>query len=55
MAPSLLAVLVAALAAAFALPVFLLEMGAHVVPGAHDLIGRTIGHQTSWMIQFVLT
>ncbi|RKF12272.1 copper-translocating P-type ATPase [Roseovarius spongiae] len=44
-----------ALAAAFALPVFLLEMGAHVVPGAHDLIGRTIGHQTSWMIQFVLT
>jgi len=40
-----------ALAAAFALPVFLLEMGAHVVPGAHDLIGRTIGHQTSWMIQ----
>ncbi|TNF21206.1 MAG: copper-translocating P-type ATPase [Rhodobacteraceae bacterium] len=44
-----------ALAAAFALPVFLLEMGAHMVPGVHDLIGRTIGHQTSWMIQFVLT
>ena len=44
-----------ALAAAFALPVFLPEMSAHVVPGAHDLIGRTIGHQTSWMIQFVLT
>ena len=43
------------LAAALALPVFLLEMGAHVVPGMHDLIGRTIGHQTSWMIQFVLT
>ena len=44
-----------ALAAAFALPVFLLEMGAHVIPGMHDLIGRTIGHQTSWLIQFVLT
>ncbi|WP_138934074.1 heavy metal translocating P-type ATPase [Roseovarius arcticus] len=43
------------LAAALALPVFLLEMGAHVVPGMHDLIGNTIGHQTSWMIQFVLT
>jgi Cu+-exporting ATPase len=43
------------LAAALALPVFLLEMGAHVVPGMHELIGRTIGHQTSWMIQFVLT
>ena len=44
-----------ALAAAFALPVFVLEMGAHLVPGMHGLIGRTIGHQTSWMIQFVLT
>ncbi|MCA8870102.1 MAG: copper-translocating P-type ATPase [Rhodobacteraceae bacterium] len=44
-----------ALAAALALPVFVLEMGAHVIPGMHDLIGRTIGHQTSWMIQFVLT
>ena len=43
------------LAAVLALPVFLLEMGAHVVPGAHDLIGRTIGHGASWMIQFVLT
>jgi Cu+-exporting ATPase len=44
-----------ALAAALALPVFVLEMGAHIVPGMHDLIGGTIGHQTSWMIQFVLT
>ncbi|MBR9766398.1 MAG: copper-translocating P-type ATPase [Rhodobacteraceae bacterium] len=43
------------LAAALALPVFLLEMGAHLVPGMHGLIGRTIGHQASWMIQFVLT
>ncbi|WP_420398552.1 heavy metal translocating P-type ATPase [Marinovum algicola] len=42
-------------AAVLALPVFLLEMGAHIVPGVHELIGRTIGHQTSWMIQFVLT
>ena len=44
-----------AFAAVLALPVFLLEMGAHIVPGVHELIGRTIGHQTSWMIQFVLT
>lgn len=44
-----------ALAAALALPVFVLEMGAHIIPGMHDMIGRTIGHQTSWMIQFVLT
>jgi len=44
-----------AFAATMALPVFLLEMGAHLVPGMHEMIGRTIGHQTSWMIQFVLT
>jgi len=44
-----------ALAAGLALPVFTLEMGAHLVPGMHDLIGRTIGHETSWLIQFVLT
>jgi len=43
------------LAAGLALPVFALEMGAHLVPGMHDLIGRTIGHETSWLIQFVLT
>lgn len=44
-----------ALAAALALPVFALEMGAHVIPGMHALIGRSIGHQASWLIQFVLT
>ena len=44
-----------AFAATLALPVFLLEMGAHLVPGMHEMIGRTIGHQTSWMIQFALT
>ena len=42
-------------AATLALPVFLLEMGAHLVPGLHGLIGDTIGHRTSWMIQFALT
>jgi len=36
------------------LPVFVLEMGAHLVPGMHDLIARTIGMQTSWYLQFVL-
>ena len=44
-----------ALATALALPVFVLEMGSHVIPGMHDLIMRTIGHQTSWLIQFLLT
>ncbi|AVO39617.1 heavy metal translocating P-type ATPase [Pukyongiella litopenaei] len=45
----------ALIAAALALPVFLLEMGGHAVPALHHWIGRTIGHQTSWLIQFVLT
>ena len=43
------------LATALALPVFLLEMGAHLVPGMHGLIERTIGMQASWYLQFVLT
>src|SRR5690606_30903688 len=43
------------LAAVLALPVFLLEMGSHVIPGVHRLIDRTIGIQTSWYLQFVLT
>ena len=42
-------------AAVLALPVFLLEMGAHVVPGTKELIDSTIGHQNSWLIQFFLT
>ncbi|QFS83071.1 Copper-transporting P-type ATPase [Roseivivax sp. THAF40] len=43
------------LAAALTLPVFILEMGAHVIPGFHGLIANTIGMQTSWVIQFLLT
>jgi Au+-exporting ATPase len=42
------------IAIALALPVFVLEMGSHVVPGMHHLIERTIGIQTSWQIQAVL-
>ncbi|EEX11349.1 copper-translocating P-type ATPase [Ruegeria lacuscaerulensis ITI-1157] len=42
-------------AAILALPVFVLEMGAHVVPGIHHLIAQTIGLQTSHLLQFVLT
>ena len=38
-----------------ALPVFILEMGSHMVPGVHALIEGSIGTQTSWLIQFVLT
>ncbi|RYH08392.1 heavy metal translocating P-type ATPase [Tropicimonas sp. IMCC6043] len=43
------------IAGALTLPVFLLEMGGHAFPGLHALIGNTIGHQASWVIQFVLT
>lgn len=41
-------------AAVLTVPVFVLEMGAHTIPGFHDLIARTIGMQTSWLIQFIL-
>ncbi|NYT25872.1 copper-translocating P-type ATPase [Alcaligenaceae bacterium] len=43
------------LATALALPVFILEMGSHLVPGVHDLIARTLGMQANWYVQFVLT
>ena len=43
------------IAAALALPVFLLEMGGHVVPAFHHWVAHTIGTQNSWYLQFVLT
>ncbi len=42
-------------AAALALPVFVLEMGSHLVPAFHDIVMTRIGMQTSWLIQFALT
>ena len=42
------------LAAALTLPVFVLEMGAHLIPAFHMAIANSIGTQTSWIIQFVL-
>src|SRR3546814_18563282 len=43
------------LAATLALPVFVLEMGSHLIPAVHDFVMGTIGMQASWLIQFVLT
>ncbi|WP_208353161.1 heavy metal translocating P-type ATPase [Pseudaestuariivita rosea] len=43
------------LAAALTAPVFVLEMGSHLIPGLHHLIARTIGIEVSWFIQFALT
>ena len=43
------------LATIFALPVFILEMGSHLILGMHHLIAQTIGIQNSWYLQFILT
>ncbi len=43
------------IAAALSLPVFALEMGSHLFAPIHHLIMTTIGMQTSWVLQFVLT
>ncbi|HHA2578755.1 TPA: heavy metal translocating P-type ATPase [Stenotrophomonas maltophilia] len=42
-------------ATALALPVFVLEMGSHLIPGMHEWVMATIGMQASWYLQFVLT
>jgi len=42
-------------AAVLTAPVFLMEMGAHLLPGVHRLIEASIGMQWSWYIQFALT
>ena len=41
-------------AAALTVPVFILEMGSHLIPAFHALIGRTIGMQASWVVQAIL-
>jgi Cu+-exporting ATPase len=43
------------LAAALTLPVFVLEMGSHLIPGMHDWVMTHIGHRQSWWLQAVLT
>lgn len=43
------------IAAVLTLPVFLMEMGSHIIPGVHGLIESTIGMQWNWYIQFALT
>jgi len=37
------------------LPVFVLEMGSHLIPALHHWVLGTIGQQNSWLLQFVLT
>ena len=41
-------------AAVMTLPVFVLEMGSHLIPAFHMAVENSIGTQASWIIQFVL-
>ncbi|SUA51956.1 Copper-transporting P-type ATPase [Oligella ureolytica] len=43
------------IAAILTLPVFILEMGSHMIPAMHRWVIDSIGLQESWYIQFVLT
>jgi len=43
------------LSVALTLPVFLVEMGAHLIPGVHQFVHNTIDMQNSWLAQSVLT
>lgn len=38
----------------FTLPIFILEMGGHLIPAFHHWVHATIGMQNSWLIQFTL-
>lgn len=40
---------------ALALPVFLLEMGGHFIPGFHHAVETVLGRQNSWYFQCLLT
>jgi Cu+-exporting ATPase len=44
-----------ATAVALTLPVFILEMGSHMVPAIHDFVMETVGMRESWYLQFALT
>ncbi|WP_052018372.1 heavy metal translocating P-type ATPase [Novosphingobium lindaniclasticum] len=43
------------IATVLALPVFLMEMGSHLIPGVHDLLAQDMGLRTGWYVQFTLT
>ncbi|SMB35540.1 Copper-transporting ATPase 1 [Serratia proteamaculans] len=42
------------IAATLTLPVFILEMGSHLVPAMHHWVMQVLGQQTNWYLQFVL-
>ncbi len=42
------------LAFVLTLPVFIIEMGSHVIPGFAGLVARSLGETASWSLQFLL-
>ena len=42
-------------AAVLTLPVFMIEMGGHLIPAVHHWVTTQVGTQTSWTLQFLLT
>src|SRR3546814_20503226 len=42
------------LATLLRLPVFVLEMGAHFMPGIYEMVAATIGQEGSWYLPFAL-
>ncbi|WP_051962338.1 heavy metal translocating P-type ATPase [Serratia sp. Ag2] len=42
-------------AALLTLPIFILEMGSHLIPVIHQWVMMVLGMQTSWYLQFALT
>lgn len=43
------------IAGVLALPVFLIEMGGHMIPALHHWVAANIGQQNSYLLQFILT
>jgi Cu+-exporting ATPase len=43
------------MAAVLSLPVFILEMGSHLIPALHHWVMGVLGQQTNWYLQFALT
>lgn len=43
------------MAAVLTLPIFILEMGSHLIPAMHHWVMGVLGEKTSWTIQFAFT
>jgi heavy metal translocating P-type ATPase len=43
------------LAAVLTVPIFVVEMGSHLIPSIHHWVSANIGQQNSWLLQCILT